>query len=202
MQGYGKSLFAGLKGCSCYMGQMVYQQQAKKGQPIRILCSIVLCYQRPTKALLWLPCYLICACLFMCHMSCLPMGTWRYHSHVWVAASKAKCMDIKNTMWWFIIVYICKGSIIQPNHSHIWSPSFCMIDIWIVLYIFLFVCNTMCKNVRKPSQNTSKSKCYQVKQSIFVAYFKPYTQLTPQCSTQHSVTGGANGETTTSRQVS
>lgn len=30
MQGYGKSLFAGLKGCSCYMGQMVYQQQAKK----------------------------------------------------------------------------------------------------------------------------------------------------------------------------
>lgn len=42
----------------------------KKGQPITILCSIVVRYQRPTKTLLWPPCYLICECLFMC-IGCL-----------------------------------------------------------------------------------------------------------------------------------
>lgn len=69
MQGYGKSLFVGLKGCSCYMGQMVYKEQARKANLLEssvVLCSVT--NQRPTIALLQQPHYPICVSLFMGQM--------------------------------------------------------------------------------------------------------------------------------------
>lgn len=49
---------------------MVCQQQAKekgKGrEPMGILCGVVPTDQRPTEALLWTPCYLIC--VYLCAM--------------------------------------------------------------------------------------------------------------------------------------
>lgn len=53
---------------------MAYQQRAGEGRPIRSLCSVAARYQRRTKARLRPPCYLICACLFMCHVRRLPVG--------------------------------------------------------------------------------------------------------------------------------
>lgn len=74
MQGYGKSLFAGLEGCGCSIGQMVCQQQAKRDNLLE--SSVVQRFtikdiQRPGCGH---PCYLICACLFMCHVHWLPVG--------------------------------------------------------------------------------------------------------------------------------
>lgn len=70
------------KGMELLHGPDGISTTGKKGQPITILCSIVGSYQRPTKAVLWLSCYLICVCLFMCHVYLLPMGVSRCHLHV------------------------------------------------------------------------------------------------------------------------
>lgn len=60
MQGYGKSLFAGLKGCSCYMGQMVYQQEAKRANlPESSIVLVVATLLSNLYMFIYLPCALV-----------------------------------------------------------------------------------------------------------------------------------------------